>query len=149
MLPKKTPLEPGELVVVGDSLGIGVGGALRRAGLAPRVIAIQGSRTSWWADGTRWEDALKGARVAIVSLGSNDIAARQAPSALFHALETRAKALGVRLLWLVPHTALWANQTIVMPGEAVSLAGAQAAADGVHLTTKGYLQAAELVREHL
>jgi len=146
----KSAVGPGNIVVVGDSLGLGVGPALKRLG-APnvRVIAVKGTRAAWWAEGTRWEEALQGARTAVVSLGSNDIAGGKSPWSTLQDLDTRARRMGVRVLWLVPSTDLWAKQTVVVPGEALSLAGAEPAADGVHLTARGYAQAALLVKNRL
>lgn len=140
----------GDVVVVGDSLGLGVGPALKRLGVPNvRVLAIKGTQASWWAQGTRWEDAIRGAKVAVASLGSNDLASNRPPWAVLQALDARARRIGVKVLWLVPHTALWAHQTAVIPGEAISLAGAEPAPDGVHLTARGYAQAALLVQQRL
>jgi len=141
---------PGGIVVVGDSLGLGVGPAMKRLGVQNvRVLAIKGTRASWWAEGTRWEEALRGARTAVVSLGSNDIAGKKSPWSTLQALDTRARKLGVRVLWLVPSTDLWSDQTAVVPGEAISLVGAEQAPDGVHLTARGYAHAAQLVQNRL
>ena len=148
---RKPPNEAsaGDIVVVGDSLGLGVGPAMRRRGMNPRIEAVSGTQARWWAEGTRWEKALEGAQTAVVSLGSNDIASNRPPWTTLQNLETRAKMLGVRVIWLVPNTPLWANQAVIIPGETLYLAGAEGSKDGVHLTIRGYDKAAELVHQRL
>lgn len=144
-----TPSPNEELLVIGDSLGVGVGAALRRRGVKVAVNAISGSAARWWAEGSRWEEALRGHRIAIVSLGSNDIAQKRAPWPILQQLEGRARRVGVRLVWIVPATPLWAQQAVQMPGESVLLRGAEGTADGVHLTASGYRTAAERVAQQL
>jgi len=142
---KRPPGPDEEVLTVGDSLGVGIGAALRRRGHKTHVNAIVGSQAAWWAQGSRWEDALRGYKTAVGSLGSNDMASGKIPWTTIANLDNRARALGVRMLWVVPGTPLWNKYRVSMPGETVNLAGAAGAADGVHLTKTGYDQAAAVV----
>lgn len=135
------------VLLVGDSLAVGLGASARAEGAL--VSARGGTVARQWITRGWFAAALESARpeLVLVSLGTND-AAGQVDAGTFAAqvaqLEQLARARGARVVWLFPPPMPYSLDAIragLSRAEADTLdapAGLARAADRVHLTPAGY-----------
>lgn len=100
----------GEVWVTGDSIGVGVAAALRRAGVRVIEKAVVGTNarqwskkmTETWNAQGQWPD---GPRAFVVSLGTNDAASAELLKEFRANAQTIVAALrarGHRVIWILP-----------------------------------------------
>lgn len=152
------------VLVVGDSLGVGLGGTLQALGKTDgdkvTVEAIVGTNTCQWAG--KIDDAIKRNKPTdvLVSLGTNDAAAGKdwvvRNSHCYSDFSKSVKSSGAKLLWILPPTlpARMEEGRKASVSESTKVADrtfdstpitSGRAPDGVHYTPQGYKAWAEKV----
>jgi lysophospholipase L1-like esterase len=147
------------VVVVGDSLALGLGEALRSWHPTTSVHAVEGSTSRHWRWNIDEAMAVEAARgevdLVLVVLGTNDLKppTNNAKTAEFVAnvkriQETLARASS-RVVWIVPKWVSWEGSIATWLGVSevpvMVVSGGPPAVDGIHLSRAGYLEWSRVV----
>lgn len=156
-------LDGKRVVVVGDSLALGLGEALRSWHSTTSVHAVEGATARYWRWNIDEEMAVETARgkvdLVLVVLGTNDLKPpiNNAKTAEFVAnvkriQETLARASS-RVVWIVPKWVAWEGSIATWLGvsdvPAMVVSGGPPSVDGIHLSRAGYLEWSRVVAGRL
>lgn len=147
------------VVVVGDSLALGLGDALRSWHPTTSVHAVEGSTSRHWRWNIDEAMAVEAARgkvdLVLVVLGTNDLKppTNNAKTAEFVANVKRIQETLVRtssrVVWIVPKWVAWEGAIATWLGvsevPAMVVSGGPPAVDGIHLSRAGYLEWSRVV----
>lgn len=165
---RRTPAAASRIALIGDSLAVGLGPLLGKLAQADGVVFQHeghvGTRARQWATHAAacghcgdWLDSMR-PTLALVSLGTNDVASSMTAEAPFYAqIRDRIRALGASVLWLAPPRIERAGLVAVrkvIDGLGVTtfhteLLTIPLGPDGIHPTAAGYSAWADAIWRYL